>query len=134
VGGLPDRRVVHVEVRADRADDHLTRVETHTDLDGNPVTPEHTLGVALHRLLHAEGGVAGAHRVILVRERRTEERHYAVAHHLVHGALVAMDRLHHPFEHGVEDLARLLGIAVGEQFHRALEVREEDRHLLALAF
>ena len=30
--------------------------------------------------------------------------------------------------------ARLLGIAVGEQLHRALEVGEQDRDLLALAF
>jgi hypothetical protein len=29
---------------------------------------------------------------------------------------------------------RVLGIAVGEQLHRALEVGEEDRDLLALAF
>ena len=44
-----------------------------------------------------------------------------------------MDRLHHPLEHRVEELARLLGIAVGEQLHRALEVGEEHRDLLALA-
>jgi hypothetical protein len=36
-------------------------------------------------------------------------------------------------EYGVEELARLLGIAVCEQFHRALQVGEEDRDLLALA-
>ena len=34
---------------------------------------------------------------------------------------------------GIEQLARLLGIAVGEQLHRALEVGEEHGHLLALA-
>jgi len=34
----------------------------------------------------------------------------------------------------VEDLARLLGIAVGEQLHRALEIGEQHGHLLALAF
>ena len=94
----------------------------------------HVLGVPLHRLLHPQRGVARPHRVILVGERRAEERHDAVAHYLVDSALVAMDRLHHPLEHGVEELARLLGIAVGEQLHRALEVGEEHRHLLALAF
>ena len=36
-------------------------------------------------------------------------------------------------KHGVEDLPRLLGIAVGEQLHRALQVGEEDGHLLPLA-
>ena len=34
---------------------------------------------------------------------------------------------------GIEQLARLLRIAVGEQLHRALEVGEEHGHLLALA-
>jgi hypothetical protein len=37
-------------------------------------------------------------------------------------------------EHGIKKFAGLLGIAVGEKFHRALEVGEEDRHLLALTF
>ena len=35
--------------------------------------------------------------------------------------------------HRVEELSRLLGVAVGEQLHRALEVGEEDGDLLALA-
>jgi hypothetical protein len=72
--------------------------------------------------------------VILVGQRRAEERHDPVAHHLVHRALVAVDGFHHPLEDGIEELARLLGVAVGEQLHRALEVGEEHRDLLALAF
>ena len=72
--------------------------------------------------------------MVLVGERGAEERHDPVAHHLVDRALVAVDGLHHAFEHGVEQLARLLGIAVGEQLHRALEVGEEHGDLLALAF
>ena len=72
--------------------------------------------------------------MVLVGERRAEQRHDPVAHHLVDGALVAVDGLHHALEHGIEELARLLGIAVGEQLHRALEVGEEHGDLLALAF
>src|SRR5262249_38802488 len=34
---------------------------------------------------------------------------------------------------GVEDLTRLLGVAVGEQLHRALQIGEEHGDLLALA-
>ena len=71
--------------------------------------------------------------MVLMGERRAEQRHDPVAHHLVDGALVAVDGLHHPFEHGIEDLARFLGIAVGEQLHRALEVGEQHGDLLALA-
>ena len=72
--------------------------------------------------------------MILVGQRRAEQRHDAVAHDLVDGALVAVDGLHHAFEDGIEELARLLGVAVGEQLHRALEVGEEHGDLLALAF
>ena len=93
----------------------------------------HLFGVPLDRLLHSERRVASAHRVVLVGERRAEERHDPVAHHLIHRAFVAVDRLHHALQHGVEDLARLLRIAVGEELHRALEVGEEDGDLLALA-
>ena len=68
--------------------------------------------------------VRRSHGVIFMGARRAEEGHDAVAHDLVDRALVAVDGLHHAFEDGIEELARLLGIAVGE----------EDRDLLALAF
>jgi hypothetical protein len=71
--------------------------------------------------------------VILVRQRRAEQRHDAVAHDLVHRALVAMDGLHHVLEHWVEDLARVFGIAVGEEFHRSLQIGEQDGNVLALS-
>jgi hypothetical protein len=41
---------------------------------------------------------------------------------------------HEVFEDRVEELARLLGITVGQQLHRALEIGEQHGHLLALAF
>ena len=72
--------------------------------------------------------------MILVGQRRAEEGHDAVAHDLVDGALVVMDRLHHAFEHGIEEFPRLLGVAVRQQLHGALQVGEEHRDLLALAF
>jgi len=71
--------------------------------------------------------------VVLVRQRRAEQRHDAVAHDLVDGALVAVNGLHHVLKHGIEQLARLLRVTVGEQLHRALQIGEEDRDLLPLA-
>jgi plasmid stabilization system protein ParE len=50
------------------------------------------------------------------------------------GREVAMHRLHHPFEDRIENLPRFLGITIGQQLHRALEVGKEDGDLLALAF
>src|SRR5262249_45533096 len=65
---------------------------------------------------------------------RAEQRHDAVAHHLVDGALVPVDRLHHVLEDGIEELARLLGVTVGEQLHRTFQVGKQNRDVLALAF
>src|SRR5215470_16237931 len=45
-----------------------------------------------------------------------------------------MDGLHHQCQHRIEELACFLGISVGEQLHRPLEVGEENGDLLALAF
>ena len=134
VCGLTDRRVVHPQIRPDGAHDHLAGVEPDADLDRYAVRAEDSLRVLRDRLLHPQRRVARPHRVILVRERRAEERHDPVAHHLVDGAFVAVHGLHHPFENGVEDLARFLRITVGEQLHRPLEVGEQHRDLLALAF
>ena len=47
---------------------------------------------------------------------------------------IAVHGVHHALQHRVEELARLLGIAVSQQFHRALQVGKEDGDLLALAF
>jgi hypothetical protein len=69
--------------------------------------------------------------VVLVGNWRAEEGHDSVAQHLVDGPLVAVHGVHQDAEHGVEEPARLLGVPIGEQLHRALQVGEEDRHLLA---
>src|SRR5207244_889018 len=131
--GLTDRGVVHVQIAVYGADDDLARVEPDADLHIDALAPAQLVGIPADRLLHAQRRVARAHRVILVGDRRAEERHDPVAHDLVDRALVAVDRLHHPLEDGVEDPARLFRIAVGEELHRALDVGEEHGHQLALA-
>jgi hypothetical protein len=131
---LTDRRVVRLQIVADRADDDFAGVESDADLHRHAVRAPRLLGVPIDRFLHLEPGIAGADGVVLVRNRGAEQRHDPVAHHLVHRALVAVHGVHHVCEDRVEDLARFLGIAVGEQLHRALEIREEDGHLLPFAF
>jgi len=123
-----------VQITADGAHDNLARVQADPDADGDAFLAAHAFGVSLHGLLHPERRIARPHGVIFMGERRAEERHDPVAHDLVDRAFVAVDGLHHPFEDGIENLARLLGVAVGEQLHGALEVGKEDCHLLALAF
>ena len=134
VGRLADGGVVHAQIAADRADNHFAGVEPYPDLDRNTLHTAHAFRVVLHRLLHAQRRVAGPDRMILVGQGRAEQRHDAVAHHLIDGSLVAVNRIHHVRQNRIEQLPCLLGIAVGKQLHRALQVGEEYRDLLALAF
>ena len=132
--GLAHRAVVHAEVAADRPHHDLAGIQPDPDVNGDAVGSPHALGVLFHGLLHGEGGVACAHRVVFVRDRRAEERHDAVAHHLVDRAFVPVDGAHHQLEHRIEQPPRFFGIAVGEQLHRAFQIGEKHGDLLALAF
>ena len=90
-----DRGVVHGEAAADRADDDLPGIEADADARRDAPARVQLAPVALERLLHAQGGVTGADGVVLERHRRAEQRHDAVAHHLVHRALVLAHGVHH---------------------------------------
>jgi hypothetical protein len=123
-----------VQVAADRAHHHRAAIQSHSDLNAHAFGGLHLGGMLLHRGLHGKRRVAGPHRVVLMRDRRAEERHDAVAHDLIDGPLVAVHRGHHALEDGVEELTGFLGVAVGQQLHRALEIGEQHGDLLALAF
>ena len=84
-------------------------------------------------LLHPERRITSAHGMILVGDRGAEQGHDSIAHNPVHGALVAVDRLNHAFEHGVEELLRVLRVAISKQLHRTLDVGEQHGDLLPLA-
>ena len=134
VRGLADRRVVHVQVIANGAHHHLAGVEPDADLHGDAMGAAHLVGIVSHRRLHGQGRVAGPHGMVFMGQRGPKQRHDAVAHDLVHRALVAVHGGHHALQHRVEELAGLFGIAVGQQLHRAFEVGKQHRDLLALAF
>ena len=94
----------------------------------------HRVAVAGHGLLHAQRRVAGAHGMIFMGNGRAEEGHNAIAHHLVDGALVAVHGLDHALQDRVQQLAGLLGVALGQQLHGALQVGKQHGDLLAFAF
>jgi hypothetical protein len=70
--------------------------------------------------------------MIFMGDRGAEQGHNPIAHNPVHGALVAVDCLNHAFEHGIEELLRVFGIAISKQLHRTLDIGEQHGHLLAL--
>jgi len=132
--GLAYRRIVHVQVIANGTDDYLAAVEAHAHLHQQPLGAPHLLSVAVQGFLHGQGRIAGPRRMVFMGKRRPKQRHDAVAHDLVHGPLVAVHGGHHAFQDGIEEPLGFLGITLGEQFHRALEVGKQDGDLLALAF
>jgi hypothetical protein len=134
VGGLPHGCVVHAQIAADRAHNDLARVETDPDLHLHALRATKLIRVAPHHVLHPERGIARPDGVVLMGQRRAEERHDAVTHHLVNGSFVAVNGLNHLLENRVQNSACFLRVAVGEQLHRALEVGEEPGDLLALTF
>ena len=134
VRGLADGRVVHVEIVANGPHHHLPGVESDPDLHLDTMHAAHLVAVAVDGLLHGQRRIAGPHGVVFMRNRRPKQGHNAIAHDLVDGAFVAVHGRHHALQHWVEELARLLRVAVGQQLHGAFEIGKEHRDLLAFAF
>ena len=67
-----------------------------------------------------------------MRHRRAEQRKDAVAGGLHHVTVVAPHRLDHQLEGRVDNRPRLLWVEVFHQLGRALDVRKQRRHRLAL--
>ncbi|MCX5738622.1 MAG: hypothetical protein NTZ61_09035, partial [Proteobacteria bacterium] len=128
------RRVVHAQVIADLADHHLARVDPDARREAQALRAPKLVRVRAQRIAQVQRRVAGALRMILVRDRRAEQRHDAVTGVLVDGALEAVDAFGEDLEEALEDAVPLLGVELPGQFHRALHVREQHRDLLALAF
>jgi hypothetical protein len=127
--GQPDHGVVRVQIATNRPNDDLTGVQSDTDLNRNAIGPQDSVYILADRLLHPKRRVARPHRVVLVGDRRPEQRHDPVAHDLVHGALVAVDRLYHALEDRIQELAGFLGISIRQQLHGSFEVGKQHRDL-----
>ena len=115
-------------------DDHPAAVDPDPDLDGRAVLPAYLLGVRAAGVQHRQRREAGPQRVVLVRDRRAEQRQQAVAQLAADRPLVPLDGLHHPLYGAVQQPLGLLVVQALDQRRRADDVGEEDRDLLALAF
>ena len=129
---MADRRVVAVAALADRAGDDLAGVDPDPGREVEPL-PAAQLGRVLGDVVeHLQGRVTGAPRVVLVGDRGAEDGHDPVAGELVDGALEAVHGLGQDREEALHDLAPLLRVLLLGQVHRAADVGEQHRHLLAL--
>ena len=84
-----------MQVIADGAHHHFPGVEPHAHAQLQAPGAAYVFGIGAHRGLHGKGGVAGAQRVVFVGNGGAEQRHNAVAEHLVDGALEAVHGVHH---------------------------------------
>ncbi len=131
---MPNRSVLSAMLAGlDRAHHHLARVHTDADLDRRAPLLAQLACVALDVLLHLERRQQCPLRMILVRDRRPEQREDPVAGGLHHIALVAMRRFAHQLERGIDQAARLLRVEVFDQLHRALDIGEQRGDGLTLA-
>ena len=134
IRGQAHPRVVHVQVVADGAHQHVPGVETDTQQHLQPLGAAHLLSVAPQRGLHRQGGIAGAQGVVLVGNGRAEHGHDAIARHIVHRALKAVHGVHHALQGRIEERLAGFGIEVADQLGIPFEVGKQHRDLFALAF
>ena len=133
VRGVADGRVVHPEVLADRPHEHEPGVDAHAHAELHPVGLSHLLLERREPILDGERGADGAMGVVLVGDRRAEQRHHTIAEELVDGPLVAVDGLDDDLERPVHDRVDLLGVQALRHRREAGDVAEHDRHLLPLS-
>ena len=72
MGRPPHRRVVHVQVTADGPHHHVPGVQPNADVERHTLRALDLGSIVLDGLLHPQRGIAGAHRVVLMRNRGPE--------------------------------------------------------------
>ena len=103
--GRADRIVVDRKIIMDGANEHLAGVQA--DPNGNV-----SFACRTNILLYVQRCVGCTHRVILVRKRRTEQSHDAVALHPVDCALVTVDGIYHRVERRTQPQLRFFRVEI----------------------
>jgi hypothetical protein len=80
--------------------------------------------VAFHLFLQAQSRIECALRMVLVRDRRAEQREDAITGRLHDIAVIAMNRIDHEFQRGIDNAARS-GVLRSERSHIARRIRPQ---------
>jgi len=135
VRGVPDRRIFGVAPAGhDRAHHDFAGVHPDARLDRDSTIGDQLRGVQAHLLLHAQRGIERALGMVLMGNRRPEQREDAVAGGLDDVAVIAAHRIDHQPQRRIDNRARLLGVELRHQLGRALDIGEQRRDHFALAF
>ncbi len=132
---MPNRGVLRMAAAGLNRPHHgLAGVGPDADLQRRLALASQLLGVAADIFLHPQRRIERALGMILMRNRRAEQSKDPIAGGLHDVPVVAMHRVDHELQRRVDNGARLLRVEVLHQLHRALDVGEQRRDGLALAF
>ena len=120
--------------RLDRTDDHFAGVDADARFNRHSAIGDQLRRVTFQFFLHPERGIERALRMVLVRDRRAEQREDSVAGALHDVAVVAPHRIDHQLQRRIDNRARFFGIEVLFELGRALDIGEQRGDGLALAF
>src|SRR5712692_6397158 len=130
---MTNRRVLGVPTRVDHAKNYFAGVDPDTEFDARTALLFELLAATAKRTAHGDRRVQRALRMVLVSDRRAEQRENPIASGLHHVTVVAMRRVDHQLERRIDDGTRLLRIEVTHQFGRALDVGKQRGDRLAFA-
>ncbi len=126
--------VLSVPAGVDHAQNHFASVDTDTRLRGWLTLRRKPLPMLPQCLLQPQRRIECALGMVLMRDRRAEQREDAVTGGLHHVTVVAMSGVDHKFQRRIDNRARVLRVKVAHHCGRIFDVREQRRHRLALAF
>jgi len=126
IGGVAHGRIVHTEVVADATDNNRARVQSHPD--DRPLTVN---GFA-KAPLDAQSSEHSAARMVLVRDRRPEERHQPIAEELIDGPFVPVDLRESELKDPAEERVHGLGAQALGEGSRVGEVGKQYSEILSL--
>ena len=115
-----------------RAHHDLAGVDADANLDACAAESAEIVAPAAEIVAGREGGVNRPLRMVLMGDRRAEQREDAVAGRLHDVAVVAMDRADHQLERGIDDRACLFRVEIRHQLGRALDIGKQRSDSLAL--
>src|SRR5262249_25192609 len=116
------------------ADDNETSVEALPDPELDTAAPLQFVPIALEGALDTERGMHRAPRMILMSDRRPEQRHDAIAEELVDRAFVPVDFGEHQLEGAGHQPMDDFRVELLTERGETRDIHEQHGDLLALAF
>ena len=132
--GVADGRVLGVaRAGLNRAHNDFAGIDANANFDWRATLGAQPRPVIAQLILHAQSRVERPLRMVLVGDRRAEQREDAVAGRLHDVAVEVLHRLDHQAQRGIDERLRFFRVDVLHQLGRTLDIGEERGDRLAFA-